>query len=221
MGGVFCVADRSVSLEQRLTARSDQRHRSVDGRHTVHQLPTLRRWMVGGHTVTADRTTTKNEPPARPRQNHKFAKFHAVATIRHNPEFPAIAYHGIRPSVKPGVATTEFPRLASLATIRHNARILGIGSTATAHRSIPVVTLRNNWRPYHNIGENPRIVTIRHTCATTIERPGFWRIVTIVHNPPPTMKGTKIAETVTILYSHEIPLLARMRIIIILKSWQR
>lgn len=34
--------------------------------------------------------------------------------------------------------------------------------TAPAHRSIPPVTLRNNWRPYHETGENPRIVTIVH-----------------------------------------------------------
>ena len=105
------------------------------------------------------------------------------------------------PSVKPGSATTKLVSLASLATIRHKGKILRTGSMASAHRSIPVVTLRNNWRPYHKTGENPMIVTIRHTCATTIERPGFCRIVTIVHNPPPTMKGTKIAETVTILYN--------------------
>ena len=70
----------------------------------------------------------------------------------------------------------------SLATIRHKGKILRTGSMASAYRSIPAITLRNNWRPYRKTGENPRIVTIRHTCATTIERPGFWPIVTIVHN---------------------------------------
>jgi hypothetical protein len=34
--------------------------------------------------------------------------------------------------------------------------------TAPAHWSIPLATLRNNCRPYHKIGENPRIVTIVH-----------------------------------------------------------
>ena len=54
--------------------------------------------------------------------------------------------------------------------------------TASAHRSIPLAILRNNCRPYHRTGENPRIVTIRHNCATTMQGPGFWPIVTIVHN---------------------------------------
>ena len=55
--------------------------------------------------------------------------------------------------------------------------------TATANWSIPPVTLRNNWRPYHETDENPRIVTI-------------------VHNWPPidspvrrlTIRGTSIEE---------------------------
>ena len=54
--------------------------------------------------------------------------------------------------------------------------------TASAHRSIPLAILRNNCRPYHRTGENPRIVTIRYNCATTIEKPEFCPIVTIVHN---------------------------------------
>ena len=36
--------------------------------------------------------------------------------------------------------------------------------TAPAHWSIPRVTLRNNWRPYHETGENPRAATIVHNC---------------------------------------------------------
>jgi hypothetical protein len=106
------------------------------------------------------------------------------------------------PIVKPGVATTKLLRLAGLAIIRHKGKILSPGSMASTHRSSPFVTVRNNWRPYHKTGENPRIVTIRHTCATTIESP-------------------KIAETVTILYSPETPLLARMRIIIIPRGMQQ
>jgi hypothetical protein len=36
--------------------------------------------------------------------------------------------------------------------------------TAQVNWSIPPVTLRNNCRPYHETGENPRIVTFRHNC---------------------------------------------------------
>jgi hypothetical protein len=32
----------------------------------------------------------------------------------------------------------------------------------SAQWSIPPVTLRNNWRPYHETGENPRIIIIIH-----------------------------------------------------------
>jgi hypothetical protein len=125
------------------------------------------------------------------------------------------------PTVNPCVATTKFSRLTGLATIRHKGKILSPGSMASAHRSSPFVTVRNNWRPYHKTGENPRIVTIRHTCATTIESAKITETVTILYNRLLTIESPKIAETVTILYSPETPLLARMRIIIIPRGMQQ
>jgi hypothetical protein len=74
-----------------------------------------------------------------------------------------------------GAVTRE--NVQSLQELNAPARI-----TAPAHRSIPLAILRNNCRPYHRTGENPRIVTIRHNWPPTIKRPGFCPIVTIVHN---------------------------------------
>ena len=40
--------------------------------------------------------------------------------------------------------------------------------TAPANRSIPPVTLRNIWRPYHETGENRPIVTIVHNSTLVL-----------------------------------------------------
>ena len=45
-------------------------------------------------------------------------------------------------------------------------------------------------------------------------RPELGEIVTILHDPPPTMESAEIAETVTILHNPEIPGPVRMIIII-------
>ena len=94
-------------------------------------------------------------------------------------------------------------------------------------------------RAYHETGENPRTVTIRHNPPTTIgsleiteivtirysrpptmARSESGEIVTILHGRPPTTKTAKITEIVTILHNPKPPGSAtvRMRIIIILRG---
>ena len=74
-------------------------------------------------------------------------------------------------------------------------------TTTPDHRSILFVTLRNNWRPYHETGENPGIVTIRYSVPTTIEKTKFWQIVTIRYNWSPSTENSKIPQIVTIRHN--------------------
>jgi hypothetical protein len=87
------------------------------------------------------------------------------ATIRHHTEIPAIAYHAMGQTVKPGAATTKFSRLTGLATIRHNSPPTMTG--------LPLATHHRNSLQLAAYHERGRVSRVSQQFFTTVSRSGL------------------------------------------------